>query len=315
MSLESMESELRSAHELLRRSTAVAHMARQQYIETATATLSARLAARIWTSPDEPPGPLPTLKGTPAPSTNSGSPSDGALSTVASLAASFPWALASFEDPIWNSFEPATDAPLPVGLRIGSIARAGFEGIPSLPAVARFFGHGHIFVLAQGVASAKTHSLLQAMTLRLATATNPGTIRFAFADPAGQGRNLSGFLRLPQDLRMGNAVAVSRDDIAALLMALNGHVVAVTQHRLANVYESLIQCNSCTTGLAIPYHILVLADFPTAMTERSADLLLGLARNGPRAGVHIIATIDPDVALPGGFDLAALTSIVRKAAL
>ncbi len=53
-------------------------------------------------------------------------------------------------------------------------------------------------------------SLLQAPTLRLATATRPGTVRFALADPVGQGRHLSAFLRLPAQLRVGTGSRPAR---------------------------------------------------------------------------------------------------------
>ena len=118
------------------------------------------------------------------------------------LTAAHPWALADFGAGAWADYRPDPQAPPPDGLRVG-VLRLG-EGVPPVPAVARFAGHGHLLISEHGFADG-ARSLLQALTLRLATATRPGTVRFALADPVGQGRYLSAFLRLPAQLRVGTA--------------------------------------------------------------------------------------------------------------
>jgi hypothetical protein len=182
------------------------------------------------------------------------------------------------------------------------------EDLPPVPAVARFAGHGHLLISERGFA-AGARSLLQALTLRLATATRPGTVRFALADPVGQGRYLSAFLRLPASLRVGAGVAAGPAETEALLTALNSHVVEVTQTRLTNVYSSVEEYNAGTTGATVPYHVLVLAGFPAGIDDRASELLGRLARNGPRAGLYIVATVDPSLDMPRGFDLAALSAL------
>ena len=229
------------------------------------------------------------------------------LGTVTALTAAYPWALDGFGVPAWDAYQPDPQAPPPDGLRVG-VLRMG-EGLPvgaAPPAVARFAGHGHLLISERGFPDG-ARSLLQAVTLRLATATRPGTVRFALADPAGQGRHLSAFLRLPAQLRVGRGVAASPADTEALLAALTAHVVEVTQTRLTNVYDSVEAYNAATTGTTVPYHVLVLASFPAGISDQAAELLGRLARNGPRNGLYIIATLDPDLPLPRGFDLDALT--------
>jgi DNA segregation ATPase FtsK/SpoIIIE, S-DNA-T family len=228
------------------------------------------------------------------------------------LAAAHPWALAGFGDPAWAAYRPDPQAAPPDGLRVGML-RLG-EEVPPVPAVARFAGHGHLLISERGFA-AGARSLLQALTLRLATATRPGTVRFALADPVGQGRYLSAFLRLPAALRVsapgsrGVGVAASPAEIEALLTALNSHVVEVTQTRLTNVYDSVEAYNRTTTGATVPYHVLVLAGFPAGIDDRASELLARLARNGPRSGLYIVATVDPGLDMPRGLDLAALSAL------
>ena len=229
--------------------------------------------------------------------------------TVTALTAAHPWALDGFGAPAWTAYQPDPQAPPPDGLRVG-VLRTG-DGLPPTPAVARFAGHGHLLISERGFADG-ARSLLQALTLRLATATRPGTVRFALADPVGQGRHLAAFLRLPAQMRVGTSgggVAASPAETEALLATLTSHVVEVTQTRLTNVYDSVEAYNAATTGATVPYHVLVLAGFPAGISDRAAELLGRLARNGPRSGLYIVATVDPGLPMPRDFDLAALTAL------
>jgi DNA segregation ATPase FtsK/SpoIIIE, S-DNA-T family len=226
--------------------------------------------------------------------------------SATALTAAHPWALDGFGAPAWAAYQPDQQAPPPDGLRVGTL-RMG-EGLPPTPAVARFAGHGHLLISECGFADG-ARSLLQALTLRLATATRPGTVRFALADPVGQGRHLSAFLRLPAQMRVGTRVAAGPAETEALLTTLTGHVVEVTQTRLTNVYDSVEAYNAATTGATVPYHVLVLAGFPAGVSDRAAELLGRLARNGPRSGLYIVATLDPGLPMPRDFDLAALTAL------
>jgi DNA segregation ATPase FtsK/SpoIIIE, S-DNA-T family len=235
-----------------------------------------------------------------------GRESGSLLGPATALAAAHPWALAGFGDPAWAAYRPDPQAPPPDGLRVG-VMRLG-EDLPPVPAVARFAGRGHLLISEHGFAGG-ARSLLQALTLRLATATRPGTVRFALADPVGQGRYLSAFLRLPAALRVSAGVAASPAETEALLTALNSHVVEVTQTRLTNVYDSVEAYNATTTGATVPYHVLVLAGFPAGIDDRASELLGRLARNGPRSGLYIVATVDPSLDMPRGFDLAALSAL------
>jgi len=85
--------------------------------------------------------------------------------------------------------------------------------------------------------------------------------------------------------------------------------VEVTQTRLTNVHDSVEAYNAATTGATIPYHVLVLAGLPAGVSDRAAELLDRLARNGPRAGLYLLATVDPGLPPPRGFDLAALAAL------
>jgi DNA segregation ATPase FtsK/SpoIIIE, S-DNA-T family len=240
---------------------------------------------------------------------------DDLASTLAAISSAHPWLVSGFSDAVWDAYEPDARAPQPDGLRIGTLKIGQpADGLPALPAVARFAGHGHLLIAENGFAD-EARSLLPALALRLATATAPGTVRFGLADPVGQGQYLSAFLRLPAELRLGSGVAVTPQEVEALLARLADHVVEVSQTRLTNVYESVEAYNDATTGTPVPYHVLVLTGFPAGFTDRAAETLTRLARGGPRAGVYLIATLDTDLELPRSFDLAGLTALATNVRL
>jgi DNA segregation ATPase FtsK/SpoIIIE, S-DNA-T family len=240
-------------------------------------------------------------------------PGQDPFRVVTALTAAHPWALAGFGEAAWDAYQPDPDAPAPEGLRVGVLRLADHGGVsgPPLPAVARFARHGHLLITESGFVHG-ARSLLQALALRLATAARPDTVRFALADPVGQGQHLSAFLRLPAPMRVGShgvGVAASPEEIEDLLTTLTSYVVEVTQTRLTNVYDSVEAYNAATTGATIPYHVLVLAGLPAGVSDRAAELLGRLARNGPRAGLYLLATVDPGLPPPRGFDLAALAAL------
>jgi DNA segregation ATPase FtsK/SpoIIIE, S-DNA-T family len=227
---------------------------------------------------------------------------------IAEVTASAPWALADFDDPIWRRYRPEPIAHR-AGVRIGTIdLGAERPGLPAIPAIVDVLGDRHLLLSASGDALEAARSMLAMAVLRTVLSAAPGAVRLALVDPATHGRALSGFLRLPPALRLADTVAVSPREIDDLIARLAEHVVEVTQRRLSNRYDSIEQYNAATTGVSVAYHVLAVADFPAGFTERGAEQLVMLARGGPPAGVHIVATVDTSAKLPRGFALADLSA-------
>jgi DNA segregation ATPase FtsK/SpoIIIE, S-DNA-T family len=318
MSIEEIEREIHDAYVQLAESVARVRYGHEHYLDS----LTARNAPQVRQEPPEfsdwyaAPAVADTAHETViAAATQAHDQAVGGLpEALKTLTAANPWALADFGSPEWSRYEPDLNAPSPTGVRVGVLNVGAMRGagevggMPPMPAVARFTGHGHLLIEAEDGAADGARSLLQALTLRLAVATRPGTVRFALADPLGQGEQLSGFLRLPAALRVGAGVASSAAEIEALARTLTDHVVEVTQTRLTNVYDSIEAYNAATTGVSVPYQVLVLAGFPGGISEQSAELLTRLARNGPRAGVYILATIDRGLERTRAPGLAALAA-------
>jgi len=105
--------------------------------------------------------------------------------TLRAISSAHPWLVQDFSDAAWDSYEPDAAAP-PDGLRTGTLTLGEpSDGLPPIPAVARFAGHGHLLIAENGFAD-QARSLLQALALRLAVSTAPA--RCASRSPTRQAR-------------------------------------------------------------------------------------------------------------------------------
>ena len=220
------------------------------------------------------------------------------------MASAYRWVTAPWDDPVWDAYEPLPDAAIPSAVRVGRLVPA--EDLGDLPALAPMIGQGHLFLAGDDPEAAQ--HVLQALVLRLVVSFPPGTLRLRLADPVGLGTNLSAFLRLPETLR-GDKVYARPDEIGQQLEALTRHVENVIQTRLLNLYPTIEAYNEQAGEIAVPYYVLALADFPASFDDRMAERLLHMARNGPRAGVYIVASLNDAFQLPHNFNLDALTSL------
>ena len=213
------------------------------------------------------------------------------------------WISLPWNDSTWDRFTPTPDSAIPAAVRLGRFALADDTNLGDLPAFAPLIGSGHLFI--QGDDAKTNRRFLQTILLRLLVSFPPGTIRFSLADPVGAGANLSAFLRLPDTLR-GTKVCWRPEEIANQLAMLSDQIENVLQTRLLNLYPTIEAYNAEKGEVAIPYSILALTDFPAGFDERMIERLVQIARNGPRAGVYIVAALNASVPAPHDFDLSTL---------
>lgn len=234
------------------------------------------------------------------------------VAQVQALSESHPWALAVWDDPSWGNYQPPAAEQSHTEIRLGSLELPLWDGLPPIPAVVDLLTSRHVLIGSKNSPSSAANEIAQAAVLRFICATTPGSVRIGLIDPLRKGQELSAFLRLPSSLRLGDKVATTPAEIDRLLADLMGDVVEITQTRLTNVYDSIEDYNVSTTGLALPYRVLIFTDFPTGFSDQSAELLLDLARIGPRTGVHLIGTFDPTSTFPKNFDIAELTALATN---
>lgn len=216
---------------------------------------------------------------------------------------------------VWANEMPDLDhtAAQAIGAcRVGQLAESlmprEFAGtfladLPALPAVVSLAG-GH-FVVESAVPAGGTE-LLRSVLLRLVLGNPAGDVRLTLVDPHGSGQGLAAFLELPPAIR-GDKVWVGPEEVEAQLRALSATVESVLQTRLGARYATLDEYNTANPAVAEPHRLVAILDLPAGgWTERSLELLGRLARNGPRAGVHILASLDRSAPVPRGVGLDAL---------
>lgn len=229
-----------------------------------------------------------------------------AQTQLAQMRSAFRWVVSPWEDPLWQDYAPQLDAPIPSAVRMGRLAIPEDVNLGDLPALMPLLGKGHVFLTGDNPDTAR--QILQVILLRLVVSFPPGTLRLTLADPVGLGANLAAFLRLPDTLR-GDKVCSRPEEIEKQLDALEKHIETVVQSRLQNLYPTIEAYNEQAGEIAVPYYILALTDFPAGFSDRMAERLLHIARNGPRAGVYIVASLNYAYAFPRNFTLTDLTSL------
>ncbi len=207
--------------------------------------------------------------------------------------AAFPWALLPWDALAWESYAPHAGAET-VGLRLGRLGGEDLARLGDFPILAPFYGQGHL--LLDGPPPV-VRPALQSLLLRAVVIAPPGGLRLAAVDAAGMGATFAAFLRLPDACR-DPQVWSRAEEIAARLEALERHIESVIQTRLQNQYPDLVAYNQALGEIAVPYVVLAVADFPAGFETRSIQSLLRIARNGPRAGVHLLLGWNETFPLP-----------------
>ncbi|MFM1801004.1 MAG: hypothetical protein RJA81_356, partial [Planctomycetota bacterium] len=149
-------------------------------------------------------------------------------------------------------------------------------------------------------------ALLQTLAMRSLTAFPPGQVRFTLVDPVGLGQTFAGLLHLAdfEPALVNQRPWSEARDIELRLAELTAHLEFVVQNYLRNQYENIEAYNRDAGEVAEAYRILILADYPNAISEDSARRLRRLIEAGARCGSYVIigqdlsqtGTIDPSQA-------------------
>jgi S-DNA-T family DNA segregation ATPase FtsK/SpoIIIE len=212
---------------------------------------------------------------------------------------------ADWQDPLWQQFAPAPNHMIPAGIRFATAFFKGIFGGFQAPALVPMLNQGNVFFLAKGPNKKRAVRALQSSLFRVVSTFPPGKLRLTLIDPVGLGANVSGFMNLPENI-IGNKAWTEPQHIEQQLADLSAHMENVIQKYLRNDYRSMEEYNRHAGEVAEPYRFLGVINFPTNFTDSAAKRLVSIASNGPRAGVYLICTVDRDLPLPYGFNLADL---------
>ncbi len=135
-------------------------------------------------------------------------------------------------------------------------------------------------------------SLLQSALFRFVLSCPPGRVKMILCDPIGMGQNITAFTRLPKELYFDKAL-YRRQDIDDKLAYLEEFISDTFQKKLQDG-TSIEEYNRRNASLAIPYHVLVLIDYPSEMGDSELARLTNITRNGMKAGVYVLGTVNQD---------------------
>lgn len=209
----------------------------------------------------------------------------------------------SWENDLWNSWNPPTDKIISPYLRIGTLVENGDKNHLVVPAIIPVIGKGNIVIESYGKAKDEAAQIVRNLMLRLLSFIPPGKLKFILIDPVGLGQNMAAFMNLDDydETLTGGKIWTETQHIEGQLAKLTEHMEFVIQKYLRDKYLTIEDYNTEAGEVAEPYRLLVAINFPMNFSEAAARRLVSITLNGPRCGVYTILTVDTEQELPYGF--------------
>ena len=158
---------------------------------------------------------------------------------------------------------------------------------------------------------------LRAIMFGLLAGMPPGRVRFSIIDPAGLGHNFAAFMQLAEfDPKLvSHQIRTEPGPIEECLAGISAHIEGVIQRHLRTQDRTIRQHNAAAGELAEPYHVLVIADFPSGLTESAAERIARIAAGGPRCGVLTLIVRDTGRPFPNRLDPDDLHRVMNRISL
>ncbi len=216
---------------------------------------------------------------------------------------------AAFSEAMWKKWQPGV--PTFSSTRLGTVTlKSPLGNLPPLPLFVSCPGGENILFKATGAARNTAIEAIQAFMFRLIATQSPGMVHFTLVDPVALGQNVAGFMQLAdydEALVTGRAW-IQPAQIDQQLVDLTEHMGNIIRKYLRGQYRTLEEYKRAG-GVAVPYRVLVVMDFPANFTPDSARRLVNIATNGPGCGVSTIVMVDTKLPMPPGFKLADLEQV------
>lgn len=165
----------------------------------------------------------------------------------------------------------------------------------ALPIPLEFPRVGSLYIEAEAQRRHDALGIMRAVMLRLLTTVPPGKLRFTILDPIGLGESFAAFMHLAdhQDALVSGRIWTEPRHIEQRLLDLTEHMESVIQKYLRNDFPTIESYNQAAGEIAEPYRYLVVADFPTNISESAAKRIASIVASGSRCGVHTIILRSP----------------------
>jgi len=190
---------------------------------------------------------------------------------------------------------------LPEGIATPTKARDDASSIRlSMPISYDVFRHGTLAILANRVNRDTASQVIQNLLARGVTRIPMGSLHLTIIDPEGLGRDYGWLMPLADaDPRLvTHRVWTQSSQISQQLSLIAYQNEEIIQQRLRDRYANLLDYNADAGPMAEPFRWIVWANFPFGLDEQSWKSLCSIFLSGPRCGIGVLLTIDPDQAWP-----------------
>lgn len=214
---------------------------------------------------------------------------------------------AAWDADLWARHEPpATDANLPRVSRMGQLRVPASDTV--LPALVPFLGSGNIAFVCDSDGLERGRRAASALVFRALVTAPPGRVHLYLVDAAGSGNAFHELNRFADPVRQRPGKDTRWPaSLDAVLGELEAHIHEVNDRYLAGQYPDLWTYNQEPKELQQNYRILAVSDLPYRFERAHIERLSLIARNGPRAGVFVVAVVDSSQQLPHGMRPEHLT--------
>lgn len=168
--------------------------------------------------------------------------------------------------------------------------------------------HPRLVITAADTGRAAAAEVLRLMALRFLTAVPAGKLRFTIIDPSSLGQEYATFMHLADhdEQLVGKRILTDSRQIEERLAQISDHMERVLQKYLRNEFATIHEYNAHAGEVSEPYHVLVVANFPSGLSDSAMRRLKTIATTGPRCGVYTLMSVDTSVKLPADFPFQEL---------
>lgn len=163
----------------------------------------------------------------------------------------------------------------------------------TIPQCAAFDGAVDTLFRYGGNASDAIRDLANGIALRLFMMTQLGKINFTFYDPVALGGSFvdfSGLVNIDDHSAslINGKIWTSSEDIEDRLHNLAEHISGITQRCLRGQFSNIYEYNKEAGINAEPYQVIIIMDYPAALSDNALRLIEQIAQSGSKCGVFIL---------------------------
>ena len=153
--------------------------------------------------------------------------------------------------------------------------------------------HGALILETHPDCKQASNDLLRNTVLRAETSLPPGSLNVTIIDPEGLGKQFSWLMSLADvdPSLVNHRVWTQPIHIAEQLSIAARHVEDIIQQSLRDKYKNLIEYNQVAGPMAVPYRLIVWANFPFGLDDHAWQSLCSILSSGGKCGVGVILQI------------------------